>query len=152
MNILSKQAGAAVVRVRRMQREQILKTLQPGDFFGEIALVSRCPRTATVKARSFVESALVMRCDFEGMLVDHPQKLNRALAMVKSCYDGADGQHKARAAHLTSNDNSHSHHIDQKHREVKYVQSKESIIINTTTNRTPLVEHQKSPIGTGDRI
>ena len=151
MNILSKQAGAAVVRVRRMQREQILKTLQPGDFFGEIALVSRCPRTATVKARSFVECALVMRCDFEGMLVDHPQKLNQALAMVRSFYDGVDDQNKAQAAYFTNVD-AHSHHINKNNCEVKYIQSKESIIISTTTNRVLLAEHQKSSIGISGRI
>jgi CRP-like cAMP-binding protein len=89
-NRISGDGSSSVVRVRRMQREQILKTLQPGDFFGEIALVTCCPRTATVKARSFVECAIIQRRDFEGMLVDHPQKLVEALGVVRSHYNGAN--------------------------------------------------------------
>ena len=74
------------VHVRRMQREQILATLKPRTFFGEIALVTCCPRTATVKARSFVECATILRHDLEGMLTDHPNMLRRATAMVQSGY------------------------------------------------------------------
>ena len=77
------------VRVRRMQREQILTTLKPGSFFGEIALVTCCPRTATVKSRTFVECATILRRDLESTLIDHPNKLDEAAAMVKFRYAGS---------------------------------------------------------------
>ena len=72
-----------------MQREQILTTLKPGSFFGEIALVTCCPRTATVKSRTFVECATILRRDLESTLIDHPNKLDEAAAMVKSRYAGS---------------------------------------------------------------
>ena len=50
-----------------------LNTLGPGDFFGEIALVSREPRTATVIATSPVRALVITDRSFRRLLDDAPR-------------------------------------------------------------------------------
>ena len=50
-----------------------INTLGPGDFFGEIALVSREPRTATVVATAPVRALVVTDRSFRRLLDDTPQ-------------------------------------------------------------------------------
>ena len=50
-----------------------INTLGPGDFFGEIALVSREPRTATVTATSPVRTLVITDRSFRRLLDDSPQ-------------------------------------------------------------------------------
>ena len=57
--------------------EQI-RTLGPGDFLGEIALVSREPRTATVTTTSAVE-ALVITDQAFAALLDHMPSVEKAV-------------------------------------------------------------------------
>jgi CRP/FNR family transcriptional regulator, cyclic AMP receptor protein len=54
--------------VRRGSRK--LNTLGPGDFFGEIALVSRSPRTATVTATTPSRLLVITGSSFRALL-DH---------------------------------------------------------------------------------
>ena len=60
--------GSAVVS-RKGRR---LATLGAGDFFGEIALVSKVPRTATVKTASPVRALVVSGRDFWALLDASP--------------------------------------------------------------------------------
>lgn len=53
-----------------------LNTLESGDFFGEIALVSRQPRTATVKTTSQTRALVVTDRAFR-TLMDHSPQLQR---------------------------------------------------------------------------
>lgn len=67
--------------VRRKGRR--VATLGPGDFFGEIALVSRRLRTATVKATSPVRALVITDRAFRRLLDENPQiqsKVLKALA------------------------------------------------------------------------
>jgi len=48
--------------------------LGPGDFFGEIALVSRSPRTATVTATADSRLLVVTASAFRGLL-DHSPRI-----------------------------------------------------------------------------
>ena len=51
-----------------------IRTLRDGDFFGEIALISRSPRTATVRTTSPVR-ALVIRAQEFRALLDHSPRI-----------------------------------------------------------------------------
>ncbi len=61
-----------------------VNTLGPGDFFGEIALVSHEPRTATVTATSPVRALVVTDRSFRRLLEDSPSiKTNVMEAMAE---------------------------------------------------------------------
>jgi CRP/FNR family transcriptional regulator, cyclic AMP receptor protein len=67
--------------VRRKRRK--VGTLGPGDFLGEIALVTKTPRTATVKTTSPVRALVVSEQNFRRLLARSPQvqiKVLEALA------------------------------------------------------------------------
>jgi CRP/FNR family transcriptional regulator, cyclic AMP receptor protein len=49
------------------------RTMGPGDFFGELGLVERHPRTATVTAASEVTVVMLSAWEFRDLLVEHPQ-------------------------------------------------------------------------------
>jgi CRP/FNR family transcriptional regulator, cyclic AMP receptor protein len=60
-----------------------INTLKAGDFFGEIALVSRSPRTATVVATSPIDALVITDRSFRGLIERSPQiqaKVLEALA------------------------------------------------------------------------
>ena len=61
--------GPAAVKKNRRR----VNTLGPGDFFGEIALVSREPRTATVIATSPVRALVITDRSFRRLLDDAPR-------------------------------------------------------------------------------
>jgi CRP-like cAMP-binding protein len=61
--------GTADVKKNRRR----VNMLGPGDFFGEIALVSREPRTATVIATSPVRALVITDRSFRRLLDDAPR-------------------------------------------------------------------------------
>jgi CRP/FNR family transcriptional regulator, cyclic AMP receptor protein len=61
-----------------------INSLGPGDFFGEIALVSREPRTATVTATSPVRTLVITDRSFRRLLDESPQVKTKVMeAMAK---------------------------------------------------------------------
>jgi CRP/FNR family cyclic AMP-dependent transcriptional regulator len=71
--------GNADVRKKRRK----IGTLGPGDFLGEIALVTKTPRTATVKTTTPVRALVVSEQNFRRLLERAPQvqiKVLEALA------------------------------------------------------------------------
>jgi len=56
-----------------------VNTLGPGDFFGEIALVSHAPRTATVVATSPVRALVITDRSFRRLLDDQPEFQRKVL-------------------------------------------------------------------------
>ena len=71
--------GSAEVR----QGKRKVATLRDGDFFGEIALLTKAPRTATVTTASPVRALVVTERSFKRLLERSPQiqlKVLQALA------------------------------------------------------------------------
>jgi CRP/FNR family transcriptional regulator, cyclic AMP receptor protein len=56
--------------------------LGPGDFFGEIALISDSPRTATVTATSPVHALVITDRDFRRLLKEQPGIQSKVLAAL----------------------------------------------------------------------
>lgn len=61
-----------------------LATLDQGDFFGELALVDRAPRTATVTATTWVTALRLRREDLQVVLAREPQVLAHLLDVARS--------------------------------------------------------------------
>jgi CRP-like cAMP-binding protein len=58
---------------------QKINTMKEGDFFGEIALVTKMPRTATVKATSDVDVLVITEQAFDNLLKKSPE-IGRSVA------------------------------------------------------------------------
>jgi CRP-like cAMP-binding protein len=56
-----------------------INTMRKGDFFGEIALVTKMPRTATVTATSDVDVLVITERDFDSLLKKTPE-IGRSIA------------------------------------------------------------------------
>src|SRR5580765_3530120 len=56
-----------------------INTMREGDFFGEIALVTQMPRTASVTATTDVRVLVVTERDF-GALIKHSDEVGRSVA------------------------------------------------------------------------
>jgi CRP-like cAMP-binding protein len=56
-----------------------INTMKEGDFFGEIALVTKMPRTATVTATTDVDVLVITERAFDGLLKKQPE-IGRAVA------------------------------------------------------------------------
>jgi CRP-like cAMP-binding protein len=50
-----------------------INTMKEGDFFGEIALVTKMPRTATVTATTEVDVLVITERDFDALLKKSPE-------------------------------------------------------------------------------
>jgi len=59
-----------------------INELGPGDFFGEIALVSDTPRTATVTATSPVRALVITDRSFRRLMKDQPGIQGKVLAAL----------------------------------------------------------------------
>ncbi len=70
--------GAVEVR----QGDRLVKTLGPGDYVGEIALLGHQPRTATVVATEPVVIEVLSRSEFTTLLHDNPDLSTQLLATM----------------------------------------------------------------------
>jgi CRP/FNR family cyclic AMP-dependent transcriptional regulator len=59
-----------------------INRLGPGDFFGEIALISDSPRTATVTATTPVRTLVVTATSFKHLLDDQPEIQRKILVQL----------------------------------------------------------------------
>ncbi len=64
---------------------EVVRTLGPGDFFGEIALLDEdARRTATVTASSPMELIVLTRASFRALDREHPQLHARIAAAIEA--------------------------------------------------------------------
>ena len=59
--------------------DRSINTMKEGDFFGEIALVTKMPRTASVTATTPVRVLVITERDF-GALIKHSDEVGRSVA------------------------------------------------------------------------
>ncbi len=59
-------------RVMVLDGNTPVRTLGPGDFFGEIALIESVPRTATVRAEGIVKLLVIGHREFHSLMDEFP--------------------------------------------------------------------------------
>jgi glucose-6-phosphate 1-dehydrogenase len=64
----------------------VIRTLQDGDFFGEIALLLSRPRTATVRAKTDCDMFVLEQTDFRRILSDFPEFAHSVLQVARDRY------------------------------------------------------------------
>jgi len=55
------------------KNRQKLKTLRPGDYFGEISLIYGCKRTATVTSMKYSTLAILKKNHYKEILIEFPE-------------------------------------------------------------------------------
>lgn len=67
------QKGEVEVSIKRQEKRFVVDRLKPGEFFGEMGLLSDAPRSACCKAATYVEVAQISNDDFKKILKNsHP--------------------------------------------------------------------------------
>lgn len=69
-----------------------LATLGPGDFFGELALLDREPRTATVTVESPMDALVIDPREFRSLLEEAPELTFKLLAGLGKRFRELDDQ------------------------------------------------------------
>jgi CRP/FNR family transcriptional regulator, cyclic AMP receptor protein len=83
--------------VRRGGRR--IATLGPGDYFGELALLDRKPRSATVVADTDMVLLVMSQREFYGLLEDVPPLARKLLAAMAGRLREADSKASALISH-----------------------------------------------------
>jgi CRP/FNR family transcriptional regulator, cyclic AMP receptor protein len=60
-------------RVRVIRDANVIATLGPGEFFGELSVLDRMPRTAMVSAEIATTCLALASWDFEAVLLEQPR-------------------------------------------------------------------------------
>jgi CRP/FNR family cyclic AMP-dependent transcriptional regulator len=71
---------------------QEIRTLAPGDFFGEIALLKDTPRTATVTALTPLRFFVLTRQAFRSLLAHQPELEQKVLTALKERVEATSEQ------------------------------------------------------------
>ena len=71
-----------------------IKELHEGEFFGEMAIASSKPRTATVTAKTPLEVIEFKRILIKAMVDRYPEIKNALIGMIKERIDGSGGEPK----------------------------------------------------------
>jgi|ERR1700689_1992159 CRP-like cAMP-binding protein len=85
---------AAVIRNGRKVAE-----LSEGGYFGELALLDRLPRSATVKAITDMELLAIAQKDFNKLLRDSPPLVRKLLVATASRLRNADAKALSASVH-----------------------------------------------------
>lgn len=79
-------------RARVQRGERVLRTLNAGDYFGELALLRDRPRSATVVAADRTTCLALTRWDFKGLLDANPTIAVPLLETVAARLDDVDSR------------------------------------------------------------
>ena len=71
---------------------EILRTLKPGDHFGEIALIDEGPRSATVVATTDLRCRAIAAWEFKTFVIEHPEVAWPLLETLVSRLREAEGR------------------------------------------------------------
>lgn len=77
------ESGEVAISVQKFTKEEEISTLGPGEYFGEMAVLYKNRRTATVTAREDTELLTIEHANFMKMMVSHPVlalRINEILA------------------------------------------------------------------------
>jgi len=74
------------------RRGEKVADLGPGDFFGDLALLDRAPRNATVTADTAMELVVLGQREFAGIVDDVPEFAHKLLAGLARRLRAADRQ------------------------------------------------------------
>jgi len=77
------ESGEVGISVQKFTKEEEISTLGPGEYFGEMAVLYKNRRTATVIAREDTELLTIEHADFMKLMVTHPVlalRINEILA------------------------------------------------------------------------
>jgi CRP-like cAMP-binding protein len=85
---------ATVIRNGRKAAE-----LDAGSYFGELALLDRLPRSATVKAATDMELLAIDQKDFNKILKDSPSMVRKLLVATASRLRNSDAKALAASVH-----------------------------------------------------
>jgi CRP-like cAMP-binding protein len=85
---------ATVIRNGRKAAE-----LDSGSYFGELALLDRLPRSATVKAATDMELLAIDQKDFNKILKDSPSMVRKLLVATASRLRNSDAKALAASVH-----------------------------------------------------
>jgi len=85
---------ATVIRNGRKAAE-----LDAGGYFGELALLDRLPRSATVKAATDMELLAIAQKDFNKLLKNSPSTVRKLLVATASRLRNADAKALAASVH-----------------------------------------------------
>lgn len=88
--------------VEENSSEVVLKTLGQGDYFGEIALLMNCKRTANVRAQVFSELCTLTREVFESISVRYLEDRNIIERFIMDKYDPSMLQAAMKQSHEIS--------------------------------------------------
>jgi CRP-like cAMP-binding protein len=69
-------------RVDVSRKGSSIDTMQSGDFFGEVALVSDAPRNATVTALTPIDVLVITERDFRRLLAESPEIQRKVLVAL----------------------------------------------------------------------
>lgn len=68
-----KKGRVRIVKTDSFGEDHILALLKPGEYFGEISLVDRAPRSATVIAHEDTECIVIKRADFKNLIAGNTE-------------------------------------------------------------------------------
>lgn len=69
--------------MKTIKREQIVRSLFAGEYFGDSALLAQCRRKSTAKARTFVTCSIVTRDNYIKILQDYPEVRKESTDILK---------------------------------------------------------------------